>query len=238
MLARWAPEVEQPEGDLDARDVMDAVHAAYRVERKALAAEADETGDDTALRARDEAYLAALEQVDSIRPRGIFEATVGHVTGSFNELVRGLVTLDLKEFFSGVQNLFVRTPICLWGHDKIFTIVYGLLFVLLVAVGGGALSRMAAVDVAQGEKLRLQEALDFALGGWTRLVLSLLLPLLIAAGRAPAGRRVVPDAAVGGPARGPALRRGAADRLRRGLPDGRVRPGLQPARARRGLREL
>jgi hypothetical protein len=181
VLARWAPEAEQPEGDLDARDVMDAVHAAYRVERKALAAEADETGDDTALRARDEAYLAALVQVDSIRPRGIFEATVGHVTGSFSGLVRGLVTLKLDLFFAGVRDLFVGTPICLWGHDKIFTIVYGLLFVLLVAVGGGALSRMAAVDVAQGEKLRLQEALDFALGGWTRLVLSLLLPLLIAA---------------------------------------------------------
>ncbi|MHC4128812.1 MAG: hypothetical protein ACYSWT_04850 [Planctomycetota bacterium] len=182
VLARWAPEVEQPEGDVDAGEVLDAIHAAYRVERRQLVGQVEETEDGPGrLQARDEAYVAALEQVDSIRPRGIFEATVGHVTGSFNELVRGLVTLDLKEFFSGVQSLFVRTPICLWGHDKIFTIVYGLLFVLLVAVGGGALSRMAAVDVAQGEKLRLQEALDFALGGWTRLVLSLLLPLLIAA---------------------------------------------------------
>ena len=181
-LARWAPDVEQPEGDLDARRVLHTVQAAYRVERKQLAAELEDAEDGPErLGARDEAYLATLEQIDSIRPRGIFEATVAHVTGSFNEMVRGLVTLDLKEFFSGVQNLGVRTPICVWKHDKIFTIVYGLLFVLLVAVGGGALSRMAAVDAAQGEKLRLQEALDFALGAWQRLVLSLLLPLLIAA---------------------------------------------------------
>ncbi|MHC4650734.1 MAG: hypothetical protein ACYTES_07730 [Planctomycetota bacterium] len=182
VLAGWAPDVEQPEGDLDTRRVLHTVQAAYRVERKQLEADlADAEDGPERLGARDEAYLATLEQIDSIRPRGIFEATVAHVTGSFNALVRGLVTLDLKEFFSGVQNLVVRTPICLWNHDKIFTIVYGLLFVLLVAVGGGALSRMAAVDVAQGEKLRLQEALDFALSGWQRLVLSMLLPLLIAA---------------------------------------------------------
>jgi hypothetical protein len=182
VLAGWAPDVEQPEGDLDARRVLQTVQAAYRVERKQLAADlADAEDGPERLGARDEAYLATLEQIDSIRPRGIFEATVAHVTDSFNGVVRGLITLDLKEFFSGVQSLVVRTPIRLWNHDKIFTLVYGLLFVLLVAVGGGALSRMAAVDAAQGEKLRLQEALDFALGGWSRLVLCLLLPLLIAA---------------------------------------------------------
>jgi hypothetical protein len=185
VLAGWAPDVEQPEGDLDARRVLHTVQAAYRVERKQLVADLEDAEDGTErLGARDEEYLATLEQVDSIRPRGIFEATVAHVTGSFNQVVRGLVTLDLggqEGFFAGVQNLVVRTPICLWRHDKLFTLVYGLLFVLLVAVGGGALSRMAAVDVAQGEKLRLQEALDFALSGWSRLVLSLLLPLLIAA---------------------------------------------------------
>jgi hypothetical protein len=182
VLAGWAPDVEQPEGDLDARRVLQTVQAAYRVERKQLAADlADAEDGPERLGARDEAYLATLEQIDSIRPRGIFEATVAHVTDSFNGVVRGLITLDLKEFFSGVQSLVVRTPIRLWNHDKIFTLVYGLLFVLLVAVGGGALSRMAAVDAAHGEKLRLQEALDFALGGWSRLVLCLLLPLLIAA---------------------------------------------------------
>jgi hypothetical protein len=182
VLADWTPDAEQPEGDLKAGDVMSAVHATYRVERKQLKADMieNEEGPDR-LRARDEAYLATLEQVDSIRPRGVFEATVGHVTGSFNQLVRGLVTLELADFFSGVKNLFVGTPLSLWNHDKIFTIVYGLLFVVLIAVGGGALSRMAAVEIAQGEKLRLQDSLDFALGSWRRLVLSLLLPLLIAA---------------------------------------------------------
>jgi hypothetical protein len=182
VLAEWAPEMEQPEDEPDARDVLAAVHAAYRVERKQLVKEIDESEDGPErLRQRDEAYLATLEQIDSVRPRGIFEATVHHVTASFNEIVQGLATLELDMFFAGVRNLVVRTPIRMWGHDKLFTIVYGLVFVVLVAVGGGALSRMAAVELAQDEKLRLQEALDFALAGWRRLVLSLLLPLLIAA---------------------------------------------------------
>jgi hypothetical protein len=184
VLAAWAPD-EQPEGELTAAGVSAAVHAAYRAERPALVQAARETDDGAArLKTRDEAYLAAIVRIESARPRGIFEAAVGHVSRSFNGMVRGLVTFELggeAGFFANVKDLFVTTPIRLWNHDKIFTIVYGLIFVIIIAVGGGGLARMAAVEVALDEKLRLQEALDFALGSWRRLVLSLLLPLLIAA---------------------------------------------------------
>jgi hypothetical protein len=181
-LGRYAVTVEKPEGELDAREVVDDIHAAYRDQRRALVAEIAEAEEgDERLRAADEAYVETIDQIDRIRPRGIFEATVSHVTAEFNGLVKGLVTLRLNDFFAGVRDLFVGTPRLMWGHDKVFAVVYGLLFVVLVAVGGGALARVAAVETAQGEKLRLQEALDFAFRAWRRLVFCLLLPLLIAA---------------------------------------------------------
>ncbi len=173
---------EQPTGPLDARDVIRQLQTAYAQQRAALVEQVAEADDAAAqVRRADEAYLDMLEEIDSVRPRGVFEATVEHATASFNGLVEGLVSLELGGFFAGIGDLFVRTPIGMWRQDRLFTLVYGLFFVIVIAVGGGALARMAATEIAHGERLRLQESLDFALSSWRRLIFSLLLPLLIAA---------------------------------------------------------
>lgn len=166
---------DRPEGELDAHEVANLVRAAYRGQRETQA------GGPRTQRLKDEAYLATLEEIDQARPRGIFTATVSHVAGSFNRMIRGLATLRLEDFFGGIRDLFVTTPVSLWEHSWLFTLVYGAFFVILMAVGGGAICRMTAVEIAHGEKLRLQEALDFSVRGWRRLCMSLILPLLIAA---------------------------------------------------------
>ena len=169
------------DGVLDTRDVLAAVRQAYAHRRDGLLEQADESERGKAeLRGSDEAFLETIEQLDGVRPRGSFEATASHVTAGFNRLTKGLVSLDLGSFFSGLGDVFVRTPIGAWRNDRLFALLYGLFFVVLIAIGGGALSRMGAVEVATGTKLRLYEAIDFALRSWRRLVGSLLLPLLIA----------------------------------------------------------
>ncbi|MHC4416644.1 MAG: hypothetical protein ACYS0G_15335 [Planctomycetota bacterium] len=166
--------------------VLALVEAAYRTQRLALQQEAAGATGEARDEARrrlgraDERYSATLENLESHRPRGTFEATVGHVTASFSELIEGLVSLDFRAFFASAGELLVRTPVAIWRQDRIFTVVYGLLFVILIALGGGALSRMTANEVARGERMRLQDAVDFALGSWRRLIFSLLLPLVIA----------------------------------------------------------
>ena len=170
-----------PEGDPDPRKVLAGMQAGYKDQRKTLV---DAAGDDAgreALRQADESYLRTVEQIELMRPKGIFEATLNHVTTSFNLMASGLVSLRLDDFFNGLADLFVGTPIGMWQHDSFFTVVYGLFFVVVIAIGGGALSRMAVVETAHDEKLRLQESLDFALSSWRRLIFALLLPLVIAA---------------------------------------------------------
>ncbi len=180
-LAAWG--ITPPaEGDIDARRARDQVYDDYKTRRADLvnrAAESPEAAEELAR--TDEKYLETLRQIDAVRPRGVFEATVTHATGNFNDMVHGLVTADFDGFYRGLNNLFVQTPIGMWRHDKLFAVVYGLFFVLVLAIGGGALARLAAVELATGEKLRLQEAVDFSLTGWRRLLFALLLPLLIAA---------------------------------------------------------
>jgi hypothetical protein len=181
-LAEYGSPAEEPGEELGASEVLEQVHAGYRDLRKTLTGQLSETEDPSeSLATADQAYIDTVRRLEGVRPRGIFEATVTHVTAGFNRMVEGLVTLRLGDFFGGAADLFVRTPIALWNHSWIFTLAYGLLFVVVIAIGGGALCRMTAIETAYGEKLRLQEALAFALGSWRRLIFCLLLPLLIAA---------------------------------------------------------
>lgn len=180
-ISRYVAAEDRPQERIEPREAMALIQAGYSGSRHDLVEAADTDEGVLTLRRSDEAYLRTIEQIESMRPKGVFEATLSHVTASFNLMASGLVSFQLADFFSGLSDLFISTPIGMWQNDRLFAVVYGLFFVVVIALGGGALCRMTAVEIAHEEKLRLQEAMDFALSGWRRLIFSLLLPLLIAA---------------------------------------------------------
>ncbi len=173
----------QVEEDIDPREAIRQVNKGYADQRQAIidgGAENPDLIDD--LRVADTVYVTTIEKIEDLRAKGMFEATSRHVTKNFNRLAGGLIELRLDDFFGGLHDLFIGTPVGMWKHDRWFTICYGAFFVVVLALGGGALSRMAAVEIAHEEKLRIQEAVEFARRAWRRLIFSLLLPLLIAGG--------------------------------------------------------
>ncbi len=108
------------DGVLEASEVLAQVRSAYSTQRDALLGQAadSEEGEaalrkerEAALRDGDNGFLETIEQLDDVRPRGMYEATAHHVTTGFNRLTRGLVSLEIGEFFSGLGDVFVRTPI-------------------------------------------------------------------------------------------------------------------------------
>jgi hypothetical protein len=50
----------------------------------------------------------------------------------------------------------------------------------VLAIGGGALSRMSATQIAGQERLRVRTALGFSVGHWVRFALAIALPLVLA----------------------------------------------------------
>jgi hypothetical protein len=68
----------------------------------------------------------------------------------------------------------------LWQDHTWFLLLFGAFFLIVYALGGGAISRMAACQTALEERLTIREAVDFALGDWLRLISAVALPLLIA----------------------------------------------------------
>jgi hypothetical protein len=171
----------------DAPVVLQRIAAGYARQRSAAAAPAQDPGPE-ALRAQaaeaHAAYLATMAELERLRPRGLFESALGFTVDRFNTCIRATLTLRPREAVHAVKEMVWIMPRALWAHDRVFTLVYGLLAAVIVALGGGALSRMTACEFAGQERLRVREAVDFALGNAFQLILSLLLPLLIAAGLA------------------------------------------------------
>ncbi len=163
------------EGALDPDDVLDRIARSCREQR-------EEAGADQARReALDASFRTTAEAIRSALPRSTFDAAITHVVDSFNGLVKGLLSLRLDGCILAAEALFVHTPVAVWRHDPWFAVVYGLIALVLVALGGGALSRMAAAEFARDEKIGVPTAVTFALRSWRRLVFSLLLPLALAA---------------------------------------------------------
>jgi hypothetical protein len=159
---------------LDAHQVFREVQRGYRRQRDPA------VGIDE-LHARDQRFFDTLRRIDEVRPKYTFESVSSHTAGSVHTIVRGVIHLSPAAIFEGFADLFIHMPIALWRDHKAFTILYGLFTLLLIAIGGGAVSRMAACDIAGQHRLRMIEAWQFALLNWPRLVLAPLFPPLLAA---------------------------------------------------------
>lgn len=168
---------EGPTQHFTAREVLRDMEKSYRQQR-------DESLGAEQLQRLDRAYLDALSRIDQVRPKGVFEATSSYAIGSFHRVVRGVLTLQPLEAARGFTDAVVVMPVLLWRNHMWFTVVYGIVFVLVMSVGGGALSRMAACEIAGRQRLRVREAMEFSLVRWPRFFLAPLLPLMLAGGLA------------------------------------------------------
>jgi len=180
-IEQYVPADEQPEGRpaqwpaFTARDVLAMIQAGYQTQRNEAASTAE-------MRRNDEQYLRTIERIDEVRPKGTFEATAMLAADRFREMFRGTIYLQPDRLLGAAGDLFVRMPITLFVNYTGFAILFGLIFMLIVALGGGALSRMVACEFAGQERLRIQEAFDFSFGNGSRLFLTLLLTLLFVIG--------------------------------------------------------
>ncbi len=171
---------------LDTRETLDllAVHYGRDRARAERGVSGREEGEGVVNKSQihldDRQYLDTLERIHVAQPRGVFEAVAGEGRREFVRLTRGVVTLRPGQSLDAAIGLFVRLPLNAWRLDRAFALVYGVFFLLVVALGGGALCRMAACDFGGRERLRVREAFDFAFGAWGRLIGAPLLPLLLA----------------------------------------------------------
>lgn len=161
-----------PNERLETETVLDAMAAEYEDRR------AQHTTEE-AQKAFDAAVAQAVDDIRASRPRRVYEATEAHIVANVRAIVESTLALSITGVRDGLQQLLIAMPRLLWKNHTIFTIVYGILAIIVFAIGGGAIARMAAVQIGCQERLGIREALDFSLRRLGAMVMAQALPLLI-----------------------------------------------------------
>jgi len=173
-----------------------SIDQAKQTRDKALAdaeKQTDATKKDDAKKAAQDGYLAAVAAADagvstelsSLRrmvPHGNFAEFFDYEVEQVNGVVRGvlanewLVKGGVKD---RVMNFLAVGPRWLWGQHTLYAALFTLLFLLVWAVFGGAITRIAAVQVARDEKISVRQALRFSVNKVLSFVFAPIIPLII-----------------------------------------------------------
>ena len=143
---------------------------------------------EAARRERDSAIRTAYnraaddwERITQFRGRGLFAEFYEYETTQLNRGLNAVLGLDIRNVLGSLYRTLYIGP--LWGlsqHPLYFSI-FLLWFLVLAAVFGGAISRIAAVQVARDEKISLRSALRFSTGKFVSFLSAPLIPILIIA---------------------------------------------------------
>ena len=179
--------------------------AAYEQARKDADAQTDSKVKDDRREAADRDYRAAVtaayadaaeqyERAKAIKGEGIFiqffEYEVDQVQGVVtsvlaNDWLGGFLdnpnNPGRKEpgVFAHVTNFLVTGPWWLMSQHTIYFILFAILFSIVWALFGGAISRIAAVHVARDEKISMTGALRFSLNKFLSFIFAPIIPLAI-----------------------------------------------------------
>ncbi len=134
---------------------------------------------DASIRA---AYLSAArdwEEISQLQGRGLFAEFYEYETTQFNRGLDAVLRLDAPGLLGALYRVLYVGP--LWGFSQhpLYFCLFFLLFLTLAAVFGGAICRIASVQVARDEKISLRSALRFSTGKFVSFLSAPLIPVLI-----------------------------------------------------------
>src|SRR5580658_3985283 len=129
---------------------------------------------EAAAKARDDAKIAAYEQAENdsatahqLDGDGLFNAFFGYEVRQVYLIVQAVVHNNWVAPDGAVEHLydfFTVGPVWLIFHHTVFFVIFGVWFLLVWSLFGGAISRIAAVQVARDEKISIRQAMNFSVG--------------------------------------------------------------------------
>ncbi|HEY8668741.1 MAG TPA: hypothetical protein VIL86_18990, partial [Tepidisphaeraceae bacterium] len=157
--------------------------------------------DDSRLNAIKAAYAGARQDwrnAEAIEGRGLFiqffEYEIQQIDGVVNGILSGR-WLNPGSHLGGVgtpadrgvgqgvlrhiANFFAVGPMWLMTQHTVYFILFALWFLIVWAIFGGAICRIAAIHVARDEKISVRQALRFSTGKFLSFICAPIIPLFI-----------------------------------------------------------
>jgi hypothetical protein len=116
---------------------------------------------------------------------GPFRELFNYEANQFNGVVRSVLanewieTTDVPGVPGHLYNFVVVGPLWLVLMHTVFAILFAILLLAAWSLFGGAIARLAAVQVARDEKVTLRQSLNFATGKFLSFASAPIIPLLI-----------------------------------------------------------
>jgi len=163
-----------------------AIEAANKLdsEKKQKGIEDAEKNYQSAVDRADAETAEGIAEVDRIVPHGIFKEFFEYQVTQVNQVAAAVLRNDWLApggVRDHVVNFFAVGPVWLWKYHTVYAVLFTVLFLLVWAVFGGAISRIAAVHVARDEKISVRQALRFSLNKLLSFVFAPVIPLIIIA---------------------------------------------------------
>ncbi len=143
----------------------------------ALFIRADELGSDP----QAERVAAAARRAASLVPLGNFQALAAAEADACAAIIDGALALDVRPIAAGFRATVIDIPAACAVRSTAFAGVFGAWALLVLAVGGGALARMEAVQISGRGLIRPGAAVAYAVERWSTFLLSWVAPVAIAA---------------------------------------------------------
>ncbi len=131
-------------------------------------------------------YLASPKHLDSYIKRagesadhtGVFSTLWHFAAGRFHDALNRLFKFDIPGVAANIRD-YVRALGWAYSYHTIYCIIFAIIKLVVIAIAGGAICRISALQFARDEKPGLTEALRFSVGKITSFVTAPLVPLAI-----------------------------------------------------------
>jgi hypothetical protein len=145
--------------------------------------EAARTALEASVREAYASYQADMQTIEVLRGVGLFSSFLRYQTDQANSAALGVIRNDWlgdRGVLWSVARFFTVGPAWAAVHHPLFFILFGALFMVVWSTFGGAISRIAAVHVAdEGRKLSIRQGLSFSISKFLSFLSAPLIPLLI-----------------------------------------------------------
>lgn len=122
---------------------------------------------------------AGVKRAKDTRGEGLFITFMTCQAAQFNGIVAGVQNLSLSQTVQGLWNFVSVGPVWAFSNYPIYFCILTLIILLIYALFGGAVSRIAAMQVAREEKIGMKEALKFSFGKLLSFAFAPIIPLVI-----------------------------------------------------------
>jgi len=142
-----------------------------------------------ATRDRDETIAAIFaeasadwQNIRAVKGVGLFRTFFDYELGTAQRIITNVFSnrwIGVGGVLDESVNFLTTAPSWGFHYHTVYFVVYGIYFLFIWAIFGGAIARIAAVQVARDEKISFRQALSFSTAKFLSFVSAPIIPLLI-----------------------------------------------------------